>query len=231
MQVKRGCSFYAITAAGDHVDSGWLPSHTAPEDLRHLLCRLTSDAPSRIAVGIDVKNDIVQTQGWLESSGLTIEKALKIFNEEGVETLIFTEQAAPFERKWYNVREGNYSLTAVATDNNGKQTTSAPVAISVTAAGNSIVTAGKLNFSNRPLSLNVNPNPVAKTLNVSIYGLQTNNRSTISVLSVSGVIIKTIQSNTLNKNVQLDVSSLSAGVYFIKVISGDKVVYKQFVKL
>ncbi|MBC7672340.1 MAG: hypothetical protein H7247_07960 [Polaromonas sp.] len=53
VQVKRGCSFYAITAAGDHVDSGWLPSHTAPEDLRHLLCRLTSDAPSRIAVGID----------------------------------------------------------------------------------------------------------------------------------------------------------------------------------
>ena len=46
---------------------------------------------SRIAVGIDVKNDIVQTQGWLASSGLTLTKALEIFNGEGVETLIFTD--------------------------------------------------------------------------------------------------------------------------------------------
>lgn len=46
---------------------------------------------SKIAVGIDVKNDIVQTQGWLESSGLTLAKSLGIFNEEGVETLIFTD--------------------------------------------------------------------------------------------------------------------------------------------
>lgn len=46
---------------------------------------------SRIAVGIDVKDDIVQTQGWLESSGLTLAKSLKIFNAEGVETLIFTD--------------------------------------------------------------------------------------------------------------------------------------------
>lgn len=46
---------------------------------------------AKIAVGIDVKDDIVQTQGWLESSGLTLAKALEIFNEEGVETLIFTD--------------------------------------------------------------------------------------------------------------------------------------------
>lgn len=45
----------------------------------------------KIAVGIDVKNDIVQTQGWLESSGLTLAKALALFNEEGVETLVFTD--------------------------------------------------------------------------------------------------------------------------------------------
>jgi len=43
--------------------------------------------------------------------------------------------------------------------------------------------------------------------------------------------MKIIQSNILSKNVQLDVSSLSAGMYLIKVINGDKVLYKQFVKL
>jgi hypothetical protein len=33
------------------------------------------------------------------------------------------------------------------------------------------------------------------------------------------------------KLVQLDVSSLVSGVYTIKVINGEKVAYKQFVKL
>lgn len=146
-------------------------------------------------------------------------------------TLLFTENFLPYSSAWLNVPEGTYSVTAKATDNNGKTTTSAPVGISVTAAAKSMVTGDKLNSFNGLLGLNVNPNPVAKTLNISIEGLQTNHKSGISVLSVSGVVIKTIQSNALNKNVHLDVSSLSAGVYFIKLINGDKILYKQFVKL
>jgi hypothetical protein len=43
--------------------------------------------------------------------------------------------------------------------------------------------------------------------------------------------MKTIQLNNLNKVVQLDVSSLVSGVYIVKVMSGDKVMYKQFVKM
>ncbi|HEX8279358.1 MAG TPA: T9SS type A sorting domain-containing protein [Segetibacter sp.] len=43
--------------------------------------------------------------------------------------------------------------------------------------------------------------------------------------------MKTIQLNASDKVVQVDVSSLVSGVYTIKVMSGDKVMYKQFVKL
>ena len=143
----------------------------------------------------------------------------------------FTETVAPFQRKWYSVPVGNYSITAKATDNTGRTTTSAPVAISVIAAARSLMKDDESNSSKELLSLNINPNPVSSTLNISIHGLQTNVRSTMSVLSVSGAVIKTITPATANKNVQLDISSLSSGVYFIKVINGDKVLYKQFVKL
>ena len=43
--------------------------------------------------------------------------------------------------------------------------------------------------------------------------------------------MKTIYANATNKIVQLDVSSFASGVYTAKVVNGDKVMYKQFVKL
>jgi N-acetylneuraminic acid mutarotase len=46
-------------------------------------------------------------------------------------TLIGTDAVAPFNFTWNEVRGGNYSLTAVATDNNGGVTTSSPVLINV----------------------------------------------------------------------------------------------------
>jgi hypothetical protein len=81
------------------------------------------------------------------------------------------------------------------------------------------------------LSLKVGPVPARSTLQIYTKGLQLNKQSTISVISSSGVVMKTIQSNASDKVVQLDVSSLASGVYTIKVINGGKVAYKQFVKL
>ena len=46
---------------------------------------------SKIAVGIDIKDNQVQTQGWLKASSLSLEDALKLFNDHGVETLIYTD--------------------------------------------------------------------------------------------------------------------------------------------
>jgi hypothetical protein len=56
-------------------------------------------------------------------------------------------------------------------------------------------------------------------------------QSTLSVISPSGVVVKTIQSNNLDKVIQLDVSSLAGGVYAIKAVTGDRVGYAKFVKL
>jgi hypothetical protein len=84
---------------------------------------------------------------------------------------------------------------------------------------------------NSDLSLKLSPVPARSTLQIYTKGLQLNKPSTISVLSSTGVLLKTIQSNASIKVVQLDVSSLASGVYTIKVMSGEKVMYKQFVKL
>ena len=49
------------------------------------------------------------------------------------DTLLASDDSAPFELGWDNVSAGSYSLTATATDNLGATTTSAPVNITVTA--------------------------------------------------------------------------------------------------
>ncbi|MFC5909125.1 glycoside hydrolase family 48 protein [Streptacidiphilus monticola] len=55
----------------------------------------------------------------------------------GSNTLVGTATSAPWTASWANVAAGDYSVTAVATDNGGATTTSDPVAIKVT--GPSIV--------------------------------------------------------------------------------------------
>jgi uncharacterized delta-60 repeat protein len=146
--------------------------------------------------------------------------------------LILTEYKAPYYNKWRKVPAGNYSIIAKATDGNGNLVTSQPVVIMVTNVLNKPAIKEDIsNISRRSLNLNVNPNPVANTLNILVKGLKEHTKSTISLISTSGVLLKTIQAKNLNSNTKIDVSSLSAGVYIIKVANGDKIVYKQFVKL
>ncbi len=46
---------------------------------------------SKIAVGLDIRDGLVQTQGWLEAEALTLEAAVKFLNDLPVETLIYTD--------------------------------------------------------------------------------------------------------------------------------------------
>jgi hypothetical protein len=83
----------------------------------------------------------------------------------------------------------------------------------------------------KPFQIKLNPNPVDHTLNISLDDVHANGQLSISVLSVSGDVIKTLQLKKVNNNISLNVSSLSPGVYFIKAISGNKFACKEFVKL
>ncbi|MEO6327952.1 MAG: carbohydrate-binding protein [Ginsengibacter sp.] len=81
------------------------------------------------------------------------------------------------------------------------------------------------------LTVRVAPNPVNNILNVYASALQKDKQATISIISASGAVMRTMQLNSSIQTTQLNVSSLVSGVYIIKMISGDKVMYRQFVKL
>lgn len=46
---------------------------------------------AKLAVGLDVREGMVQTQGWLESGGANLELALQRFNDFPLETIIYTD--------------------------------------------------------------------------------------------------------------------------------------------
>ena len=152
------------------------------------------------------------------------------------DTLLNVNNTNPYTYTWLNVPAGIYTITAKATDNLGLSKTSAPVKIIVTATDAPIVSSRKplsddLTGENKGVSIKMWPNPAGNTLNINSDGLMQNKQTTLSVISVSGNVMKTMQLYSQNQTITLDVSSLASGVYTIRFICGDKVVYKQFVKL
>jgi hypothetical protein len=148
-------------------------------------------------------------------------------------TLLRTEYEAPYTYVWKAVPTGAYTITAVAVDNWGAKTTSSPITVRVIPR-TTIVSAkasSNINENNTKNAFEVflYPNPVKGILNVSTTGLHLHKPSTLSVISASGAIVKTVQ-RVSSKLIQLDVSSLVSGVYTVRLINGDKILYKQFVK-
>ncbi|WP_018616888.1 Ig-like domain-containing protein [Segetibacter koreensis] len=143
-------------------------------------------------------------------------------------TLLRTEYIYPYTYNWMNAQPGKYKITAKAYDARGLSSTSAPVTITI---NSTTIVSSRLIFGDGKAAINLklSPNPARNVLQVTTVLSNQDKPTTISIISASGVVAKTIQ--TSNSNVQIDVSSLTEGVYTVKVVSGDKVTYKQFVKL
>src|SRR5262249_5871016 len=74
--------------------------------------------------------------------------AAKVEFYRGGTTLLGTATTAPYTLTWSNVAAGSYTLTAKATDNLGKSTTSSSVSITVTAPTNQPPTVSLTSPSN-----------------------------------------------------------------------------------
>jgi len=131
----------------------------------------------------------------------------------------------------------------VQVDNFGKAVSSDIIGLSTTTSVMGKVSASSINTltemtkaggpivgNAEVISIKLGPNPASNTLSVFIQGTQKDKELKVSILSINGILLKTINSNKSNSVIQVDVSSLMAGTYLVQAVSGDKIVYKQFVK-
>lgn len=149
-------------------------------------------------------------------------------------TLLTTEHKSPYTYQWKNVRAGTYTITAVAKDNWSAVTTSAPVRVTVKASGKAqeqLSVADAADAVNDAISLQLAPNPVTNILNIRTTGVQRNKQTSVSIISSSGVIMRTMQPGPSTQTIQFDVSTLPRGTYTIKMVNGNKIVYRRFVKM
>jgi RHS repeat-associated protein len=92
---------------------------------------VTPSAPPAVSMTSPVANAMVIAPAsfTLTASAASVGSTIKNVAFYNGATLIATVSASPYTVVWSNVASGSYTLTAIATDNNGVATTSAPVTV------------------------------------------------------------------------------------------------------
>lgn len=151
-------------------------------------------------------------------------------------TLLTNEHKIPYTYQWQNVPAGIYTVTAVAKDNWGAETTSAPVTVTIIGSGNKSASripspAGIKTDVSEEVSVRLLPNTAKNILNIYTAGFQNNKQTAMSVISASGLAIKQMQTAASAWPISLDISSLAGGLYILKIINGDRIIYREFIKM
>ena len=77
-------------------------------------------------------------------------------------------------------------------------------------------------------SLRVFPNPANEYLTLDLTGMES--PGVIQVFNTSGLLVHTVSMGSNSNRVELPLSTLASGVYFVRVVSGDKTLSHKFVK-
>jgi len=80
------------------------------------------------------------------------------------------------------------------------------------------------------LNVNVSPNPTTNNVQITLKAPQGTQKSSLSITSISGAIIKTIPVTSSSQRLTVDVSTWSKGAYIINYNCDGHTVYKKFVK-
>ena len=149
----------------------------------------------------------------------------KITNSQFTTNMFILGQDQLPDSLWYDVtftRDASQppfsTAKLVAYDENGIN----PIS-TLTAIGGLSVAAN----ANTELRLNVTPNPVQNVLFVSVDGIDNSNVA-IELLDVLGNSIMSVQGR--GESIPVDLHTLTAGVYFVRVQAGDKAVTTRIVK-
>lgn len=81
----------------------------------------------------------------------------------------------------------------------------------------------------QPPAMRIYPNPVGDILTVEISE-QSRGNGTIEIFSMDGRLIQTLRTTLVNSTTQINVSSLSQGVYICRIRNGNQTSSLQFVK-
>jgi len=98
--------------------------------------------------------------------------------------------------------------------------------LQVTSVNGAIAYSNVIAINNEPSTISLSPNPAKNVLH--IQGLTSSNKAKITVVDFAGNEKLQAVSNNILYN--LNIASLKAGNYLLRVETGDKVIMKQFVK-
>jgi hypothetical protein len=85
-----------------------------------------------------------------------------------------------------------------------------------------------LNELNSESQITLFPNPANDNINIELLNLLYSTKNRISIYDVQGQIL--LEKYSQSANTEINISSLSSGIYFIKIQNGDSFFFKKFVK-
>ncbi len=74
------------------------------------------------------------------------------------------------------------------------------------------------------------PNPATNKIQIQFSGINGNQKANLSIQSISGSKVASIPVIISGEKIEIDISSLSAGIYIINLSSNEFVIHKKFLK-
>ncbi len=159
--------------------------------------------------------------------------------------LLHTEYYGTYSYSWSNVPAGTYTITAKATDNDGATTTSAGVKVTVVSKSSrpsnnneaSIVInnsdTAKLQgaTSLKNIDFKLYPVPALSSIHLNFDRFLINQRATLTIQNVSGIILKRYPVVISGKTLEIDISSLNSGMFIISLATDEVSLNKKFLKI
>jgi hypothetical protein len=159
------------------------------------------------------------------------------------DTLLGSVTASPYSLSLDNVQPGIYTLIAKATDNAGAVTTSSKITITVVAPlisfrssnntmSNVLYNADtETNAISKTINLKVFPNPAVNKIQISVDGLKMDNqKGNLSITNLAGTVVRNMPVVFSGKTLEADVSSLSAGMYIVNIVTDNFKSTEKFLK-
>lgn len=154
-------------------------------------------------------------------------------NSSSEQTISLGDVYMDAKRNTYNgsITLSAYSSAVLMKINSGTRVNSTELREAATVAAESTVTPSTATIgAATAIALSVSPNPTTERIRLAITTPETNEKSTVTIHSISGVLMKSATLTSVNQTMSVDVASWSKGVYIVRYATKGKIITEQFVK-